>query len=180
MNILPMASGAALAALFLVGGCSVSTPPEDTAERLKEGTELARREVARPPAISDEANQAEAEPLNDAGEIASEIESNTMIGRVPVDGGLAWLQDGQVVRTASQDGRRVAYFHPGEDRPFLVQRGQQAFAYSEGRPQLAYDREGRPARVSDRARAEAERLAAESGRERAAAEQRLPSEERED
>ena len=174
MRFLPMAPGAALAALFLVGGCSVSTPPEDTAEQLKEGTELARREVARPPAISDEANAVEAAPLNDAGEIASEIESNTMIGRVPVDGGLAWLQDGQVVRTSSQDGRRVAYFHPGQNRPFLVQRGRQAFAYRDGRPQLAYDGEGRPARVSERARAEAERLAALSHREHEAAEQGLP------
>ena len=175
MRFLPMAPGAAFAALFLVGGCT-SAPPEDTAERLPEGTELARADVARPPAVSDEANAVEAEPLNDAGEIASEIESNTMIGRVPVDGGLAWLSDGEVVRTASQDGSRVAYFRPGENRPFLVQRGRQAIAFSNGRPQLAYDGEGRPGRISDRARAEAERLAEESYRERAAAEQTLPSE----
>jgi hypothetical protein len=176
MRFHPMAPGAALAALFLVGGCSISTPTEDTAEQLKEGTELARRDVARPPAVSDEANAAEAAPLNDAGEIASEIESNTMIGRVPVDGGLAWLQDGEVVRTSSQDGRRVAYFHPGEDRPFLVQGSGIAFAYREGRPQLAYDGQGRPARIPDRARAVAERLAAESHRAHEAAEQGLPGE----
>ncbi len=74
-----------------------------------------------------------------------------MIARVPVDGGLAWLQDGQVVRTASEDGHRIAYFYPGEERPFLVQDGRQAFAYRNGRAQLAYDNDGRPARVSDRA-----------------------------
>ncbi len=176
MKFRPMAHGAAFAALFLVGGCGSSpTPAEDTAERLPEGTETARVDVARPPPIPDEANQAEAEPLNDAGEIASEIESNTMIGRVPVEGGLAWLQDGEVVRTASRDGRRIAYFHPGENRPFLVQRGEHAFAYREGRPQLAYDDDGRPVRIPESARAEAERLAAVARRERAAAEQRLPS-----
>ena len=174
MRFHPTAHGAALAALFLVGGCG-SNPSQESVERPRAGPELAKAEVVRPPEVSEEANAVEAEPLNDAGEIASEIESNTMIGRVPVDGGLAWLSDGQVVRTASEDGRRVAYFHPGENRPFLVQRGQQAFAFSNGRPQVAYDREGRPVRVSDRARAEAERLAEESYRERAAAEQTLPS-----
>lgn len=173
MNFHPMAPGAALAALFLVGGCSAAPTP-DVAERNGSAAELARADVARPPAVSEEANAVEAEPLNDAGEIASEIESNTMIGRVPVDGGLAWLQDGEVVRTASQDGRRVAYFHPGESRPFLVQRGQRAFAYRDGRPQLTYDGQGRPAQVSDRGRQEAERLAAESHREHEAAEQELP------
>ena len=179
MRLHPTPCGAAFAALFLVAGCGTGASPE-TAERPRSGPELAKAEVVRPPAVSEEASAVEAEPLNDAGEIASEIEANTMIGRVPVDGGLAWLQDGQVVRTSSQDGSRVAYFHPGENRPFLVQRGRQAFAFSNGRPQLAYDGEGRPARVSDRARAEAERLAAESGRERAAAEQRLPGDGEDD
>ncbi|HYD12313.1 MAG TPA: hypothetical protein VEC11_05660 [Allosphingosinicella sp.] len=174
MKFHPMAHGVALAALFLVGGCGAD-PTGDRAGP-SSGPELAKAEIARPPAVSEEANAAEAEPLNDAGEIASEIESNTLIGRVPVDGGLAWLQDGQVVRTASQDGRRIAYFHPGENRPFLVQRGERAFAYRDGRPQLAYDDDGRPARISPAASAEAERLAAESLRERAAAEQDLPGE----
>jgi hypothetical protein len=169
MKIHPMAPGVAFAALLLIG-CGTN-PSTDAAARVDDA-ELARADVARPPAVSDEANATEAEPLNDAGEIASEIESNTMIGRVPVDGGLAWLQDGEVVRTASQDGRRVAYFHPGESRPFLVQKGELAFAYRDGRPQLAY-RDGRPARVPDRA--EAERLAAESHREHEAAEQTLPA-----
>ena len=175
MKFLPLAPGAAFAALLLVG-CG-STAPDDaagTAQRGDERAELGRADVARPPAIAEEANAAEAEPLNDAGEIASEIASNTMIERVPVNGGLAWVQDGEVVRTVSHDGGRVAYFHPGESRPFLVQRGGLAFAYRGGRPQLAYDSGGRPARVSDAARAEAERLAAQSRRERDAAEQAEP------
>lgn len=174
MKFQPMTCGVAFAALFLVSGCG-GGPSIDAAEAQRErGTALAKAEVARPPAVAEEATRVQAEPLNDAGEIASEIESNTMIGRVPVEGGLAWLQDGEVVRTASQDGRRIAYFHPGENRPFLVQAGQQAFAYRDGRPQLAYDRDGRPARIPDRARPQLERLAAESDRARAAAEQGLP------
>ena len=175
MKLLAIAPGAALAALVLAGGCSTNPGPEDKAETLAEGTELARVDVARPPPISDDANPIEAEPLNEAGEIASEIEGNTMIGRVPVEGGLAWLQDGEVVRTASHDGQRIAYFHPGENRPFLVQKGERAFAFREGRPQLAYDDDGRPARISGAARAEAERLAAVARREAAAAEQTLPA-----
>ena len=173
MKLVCLAPGAAFAALLLVGGCG-SGARETAAARDDNPSALAKADVPRPPAIAEEANAVEAEPLNDAGEIASEIESNTLIGRVAVEGGLAWLQDGEVVRTASEDGRRVAYFHPGENRPFLVQRGGQAFAFSNGRPQLAYDDDGRPARITDAARADAERLAAESRRERAAAEERLP------
>ena len=173
MKLLPLAPGAALAALLLVGCGSGSR--ETAAARDDNPSALARADVVRPPEIAEEANAAQAEPLNDAGEIASEIESNTLIGRVPVEGGLAWVQDGQVVRTSSEDGRRVAYFHPGENRPFLVQEGGLAFAYRDGRAQVAYDRDGRPAQVSDRARQEAERLAAQSLRERAAAEQTGPT-----
>jgi len=173
MNFPPMALGVAFAALLFVCGCSAD--PADSAEAQQaRADQLARADVARPPVAADEANQSEAAPLDDAGEIASEIESNTAIGRVPVDGGLAWLQDGEVVRTASSDGARVAYFHPGEERPFLVQGRDVAIAYRDGRPALAYDGGGRPVRVPDRARDEAERLATVAGRERAAAEQRLP------
>lgn len=175
MKFLLPAPGAALAALFLVGGCSGAAPGDTAAAPDQKGTALARSEVARPPAIPDEASDAEAAPLNDAGEIASEIGSNTMIERVPVQGGLAWRQDGEVVRTVSQDGQRVAYFHPGEERPFLVQKGGLAFAYERGRAELAYDDQGRPARMSDRARAEAERLADQSRREHDEAERAPPA-----
>lgn len=176
MKLVRLAPGAAFAALLLVGGCG-SGARETAAARDDNPSALAKADVPRPPAVAEEANAVEAEPLNDAGEIASEIESNTLIGRVPVEGGLAWLQDGEVVRTASEDGRRVAYFHPGENRPFLVQEGGLAFAFRDGQPQLAYDRDGRPARVPPGARAAAERLAAQSLRERAAAEQRGPGDE---
>ena len=167
MKFLPMAPCAALAALVLVGGCSRTTTKDTAAgDRTTAGTALASAELPRPPAIPDEATDAEAAPLNDAGEIASEISGNTMIARVPVDGGLAWVEDGQVVRTASRDGQHVAYFHPGENQPFFVQKHGFAFAYDGGRPDQAYDAEGNPRPVSDAARMEATRLASLARRER--------------
>ncbi|HTU11133.1 MAG TPA: hypothetical protein VMG08_09580 [Allosphingosinicella sp.] len=172
MTFQKLATGAAAAALFLVSGCGAGAPGDRDAAASRADTPaaLAEAEVARPPAVAEEANAVEAEPLNDAGEIASEIASNTMIARVPVDGGLAWLQDGDVVRTASHDGRRVAYFHPGESRPFLVQQASQTYALDEGRAELAYDAAGRPAPVSAVAREEAERIADQSRRARDEAE----------
>jgi hypothetical protein len=170
MKLLPMAHGAALAALFLVGGCGGASRETTAAAPEQRGTQLARADIPRPPAIPDEATDAQAAPLNDAGEIASEISSNTMIERVPVQGGLAWVEDGEVVRTASRDGDRVAYFHPGENAPFLVQKGGRAYALDDGRAQIAYDSDGRPAPVSNAARQEAARIADQSQREQAVAE----------
>jgi hypothetical protein len=170
MKFRPMATGAAFAALFLIGGCGSAPRHSTAAAPESKDTALARAELPRPPAIPDEATEAQAQPLNDAGEIASEISSNTMIERVPVNGGLAWREDGEVVRTASNDGSRIAYFHPGEDHPFLVQRGGLAYALEDGRAQVAYDSDGRPQAVSETARAEAARLAEQSRREQEAAE----------
>ena len=169
-----LTTGAALAALFLVGGCG--TAPRDTAAASGEqkSTEMARADIPRPPSIPDDATDAQAAPLNDAGEIASEISANTMIEQVPVNGGLAWREDGQVVRTASRDGQRVAYFRAGEHQPFLVQRGGLAYAYEHGQAELAYDDQGRPAPVPAAARADAQRLAEQSRREREAAAQAPP------
>jgi hypothetical protein len=169
-----LTTGAALAALFLVGGCGTSPRDSAAASGEQKNTEMARADIPRPPAIPDDATDAQAAPLNDAGEIASEISANTMIEQVPVNGGLAWREDGQVVRTASRDGQRVAYFRAGERQPFLVQRGGLAFAYQNGRAELAYDSDGRPAPVPAAALAEAERLAAQSRREREAAEHAPP------
>lgn len=165
-----LAPGAAFAALVLLSGCGAA--PREATAAAQTGTELASADIPRPPAIPDDATDAQAAPLNDAGEIASEISANTMIERVPVDGGLAWREDGQVVRTASSDGQRVAYFRAGEDHPFLVQAGGQAFALQDGRAQIAYDRDGRAMPVSSAARAEAARLADQSRREQAVAEHR--------
>lgn len=164
-------SGAALAALLLIGGCGSASRDATATAAQPNGTMLASADIPRPPAIPDEATDAQAAPLNDAGEIASEISANTMIEEVPVNGGLAWREDGQVVRTASSDGQRVAYFRAGQSRPFLVQRGGLAYAYENGRAELAYDSQGRPVPVPAAAQAEAQQLADQSGREHAAAAQ---------
>ena len=103
-----LTTGAALAALFLVGGCGTSPRDAAAAAGEQKNTEMARADIPRPPTIPDDVTDAQAAPLNDAGEIASEISANTMIEQVPVNGGLAWREDGQVVRTASRDGQRVA------------------------------------------------------------------------
>ena len=72
MKVLPMATGAALAALFLVGGCSHPTTQDSAAnEKATAGPALASADIPRPPAIPDDATDAQAAPLNDAGEIAS-------------------------------------------------------------------------------------------------------------
>jgi hypothetical protein len=170
MKFIAMALGATCAALFLVGGCGVAPRHSTAAAPEQKSTELVRAEFPRPPAIPDEASEAEAMPLNDAGEIASEISSNTMIERVPVQGGLAWVEDGEVVRTASRDGQRIAYFHPGENEPFFVQTNGLAYALDDGQARIAYRSDGRPAPVSNAARAEAARLADQSQREQEVAE----------
>jgi hypothetical protein len=174
MKFLPMAPGAALAALLLVSGCGSAPHDATTASGDRKNAELARADIPRPPAIPDEATDAQAGPLNDAGEIASEISANTMIERVPINGGLAWREDGRVVRTASRDGQRVAYFRAGERQPFFVQRAGLAYAYENGRAELAYDSQGRPAPVPAAARADAQRVAEQSRREREAAEKAPP------
>ncbi|WP_395611962.1 hypothetical protein [Allosphingosinicella sp.] len=170
-----LASGAALAALLLIGGCGSASRYAMATAAQANGTMLAGADIPRPPAIPDEATDAQAAPLNDAGEIASEISANTMIEEVPVNGGLAWREDGQVVRTASNDGQRVAYFRAGQSRPFFVQRGGLAYAYQDGRAALAYDSQGRPAPVPTAAQMEAQRLADQAQRERDAA-ARAPAE----
>ena len=91
-----------------------------------------------------------------------------------LNGGLAWREDGQVVRTASSDGQRIAYFRAGEREPFFVQRRGLAYAYENGRAELAYDAAGRPAPLPEAARADAQRVADQSRREREAAEQAPP------
>jgi hypothetical protein len=125
--------------------------------------------VGLPPAPAD-APAADTAPLSQAAAIAGEIESGSGVERVPFEGGWAWRRDGRVIRTASRDGRRVSYFRPGEGTPFLVQRGDETFAYAGGRPQRAFDRRGRPGAVPPQRQAEARRLVDESRRDRDRAE----------
>ncbi|HTU11130.1 MAG TPA: hypothetical protein VMG08_09565 [Allosphingosinicella sp.] len=118
-----------------------------------------------------DAPAAETAPLTQAAAIMEEIDDGAGVERIPYEGGWAWRRDGRIVRTASRDGRRVSYFRPGDSTPFLVQQGEETFAYAGGRPQRAFDRRGRPGAVSPQRQAEARRLADESRRDRDRAEQ---------
>lgn len=123
---------------------------------------------------------AETAPLAQAAAIAEEIDDDDRVERVPYEGGWAWRRDGRILRTASRDGRRIAWFRPGETTPFLVQRGDETFAYRGGQPERAFDRRGRPGAVSPQRREEARRLAEDSRRDRDRAERapRRPDAER--
>ncbi len=123
---------------------------------------------------------AEVAPLAQAAALAEEIDEGAGVERVPYEGGWAWRRDGRILRTASRDGRRVAWFRPGETTPFLVQRGEESFAYRGGRAERAFDRRGRPGAVSPQRQEEARRLAEESRRDRDRAERapRRPDSER--
>jgi hypothetical protein len=135
--------------------------------------------VSLPPAPA-EAPATETAPLAQAAQIAGEIDSGTGIERVPFEGGWAWRRDGRIIRTASRDGRRVSWFRPGETAPFLVQQGEETFAYAGGRPQRAFDRHGRPAAVPPQRQEEARHLADQSRRDRDQAERapRRPDDDR--
>ena len=130
-----------------------------------EGVDL----VSLPPAPAD-LPATEAAPLAQAARLAAEIDSGAAVERIPFEGGWAWRREGKIIRTASRDGRRVSWFRPGESAPFLVQQGDETFAYAGGRPQRAIDRRGRPAAVPPQRQEEARRLTDQSRRDRDQAE----------
>lgn len=175
----------AASSLLFVAACGGSGPANDAGnlpdaqnETLGNGGEALPEEgageetalVALPPTPAD-APAAETAPLAQAAEIAEEIGSGAGVERVPYEGGWAWRRDGRIIRTASRDGRRVSYFRPGESTPFLVQQGEETFAYSGGRPQRTFDRRGRPGAVTPQRQAEARRVVEDSRRDRDRAEQ---------
>ncbi|MBW4330808.1 hypothetical protein KY084_07945 [Stakelama sp. CBK3Z-3] len=79
----------------------------------------------------------------EAAETASLIAAGTGITRVSHGDGYAWMRDGEIVRTASRDGKQVAYFHPGDDNPYFVQKDDRAFAMSNGKVTREFDSKGR-------------------------------------
>ena len=175
----------AASTLLFAAACGGSGPANDAGndaavnealanldEALPEDNELAANDVdlvSLPPPPA-EAPTAETAPLSQAAAITSEIDSGTGVERVPFEGGWAWRRDGRILRTASRDGRRVSYFRPGESTPFLVQQGDETFAYRGGRPQRAFDRRGRPGAITQQRQEEARRLADQSRRDRDQAE----------
>lgn len=108
---------------------------------------------------------AEAAPLKDATVIEDEIREGRSIQRIRYRDGWAWTRDGRIVRTADRDGRNVAYFRRGEDRPFFIQRGDRSYAYNGDRPVREFDRDGR-GRAPDADRTREATQAAREARER--------------
>jgi len=126
--------------------------PSDAAETsdssyvVDEGSAPAATQVVAVPAPVAAADPAEAAPLDDAETIVRAIGEGHGIERIRHGDGWAWMQDGRIIRTASADGKRVAYFRNGSDNPFLVQDGDRAYAYSGNTVTHAYDR-GRPQKI---------------------------------
>jgi hypothetical protein len=175
----------AASTLLLMAACGGSGPANDAGNEVAVNEALANLDeavpedgsatgeeldlVSLPPAPAD-APATETAPRTQAARIASEIDSDSAVERGPFEGGWAWRRGGRIIRTASRDGRRVSWFRPGESTPFLVQQGDETFAYRGGRPQRAFDRRGRPGAISPQRQEEARRLADQSRRDRDRAE----------
>ena len=173
---------AAFATILLAAGCSGSSNSNDQVAAANASDDnLAFNEatpsenmsaptVTPPPAAPAGSSSQDAAPLAQAGQIASQIDSAPDVERVPFEGGWAWRRRGQILRTESRDGGRIAYFRPGESAPFFVQQGDRSFAYANGHARRAYDRGGRAAPVPPDRRSDADRLAEQSRHEHSAAE----------
>lgn len=136
----------------------------DEAPVLEDADEAAAVTVPALPKAAAGATAAETAPLNDATEIEEEIRSGRGIQRLRHGDGWAWMRDGRILRTADRDGRNVAYFRGGADKPFFVQRGDHSFAYDGDKPTREFDRDGR-GRAPDADRAREANEAAREARE---------------
>lgn len=180
MPVLPFL---ALAAPLALAACNQPTSGanDDTANAIAAGM-TANEEAAAadtdtdtadvPPAIAAPAVPADAPaeqavPLTEAAEAAATIASDPTVTRVEWGDGWAWKRDGQIVRTASRDGKRVSYFHPGTDHPYLVQDGGESYGYDDnGRLAHVYDHNGRPGAPSAAQRGDADRLNTQARQDR--------------
>lgn len=158
MKALPLT---ALAAALALAACNQAPETTDNAAvNVADATALANIAADEAPLIenADEAGAitvpalpkavastpvAEAAPLNDAIKIEDEIRGGRGIQRIRHGDGWAWMREGKILRTADRDGKNVAYFRPGNDRPFFVQRGERAYAYDGDKPVREFDRDGR-------------------------------------
>jgi hypothetical protein len=143
---------------------SLPLPAGDTAVVEDAGTAPAIQVAsvpAPPPAIA----PADAAPLSDAVAVERLIAAGRGIKRIQQADGWAWMQDGQIIRTASADGHRVSYFRRGTTAPYLVQRDGRSYSYANGRLSREYDDRGRPSAPDAQHRNEAQRFADEARRQ---------------
>lgn len=171
-------ASAAACGLLLTAGCNKTPEAQDSPDlAATDGTEIAASDVPMADEVTEtvqvvevpvpaNTTSAEAAPLVEAAAVAADITQASDVERVPYEDGWAWRRNGQIVRTASRDGRRVSYFRAGEARPFLVQQGDRAYSYAGDRVQRGYDGRGRTVQVDQSRRQEGEQLARRSSEER--------------
>ena len=112
--------------------------------------------VPTPPPAAPAADVA---PLADATAAEQAIATGNGITRVQQADGWAWLQNGEIIRTASADGHRVSYFKRGSTTPYFVQQDGRGYAYQNGRPTHEYDDHGRVTSLDAQQQREARDLA---------------------
>jgi hypothetical protein len=143
---------------------SLPLPAGDSAV-VEDGDTAPPIQVASVPAPAPAIAAADAAPLSDAVAAERLIAAGRGIKRVQQADGWAWMQDGQIIRTASADGRRVSYFRHGTTAPYLVQQDGRSYSYANGRLSREYDDHGRPQAPDAQHRNEAQRFADEARRQ---------------
>lgn len=156
----------ALAAALVLGACNQApkttdnqtvdvdnaVAPDDAvlnnAPVVEDAAEATAVTVAAVPKVAAGTTAADAAPLHDAGTIEDEIREGRNVQRIRYGEGWAWTRGGKIVRTADRDGKEVAYFRPGESKPFFVQRGDRSYAFQGGKPTREFDDDGK-ARAPD-------------------------------
>jgi hypothetical protein len=176
----------ALAAALVLAGCSktadtansatdanvaaidnqaAAVPPEDLAlpagdnAIVEDESTAPAIQIAQVPAPAPSAPAAETAPLTDAIAAEQLIDTGTGITRVQQADGWAWMQNGQIIRTASADGHRVSYFRRGMTTPYLVQQDGRSYAYDNGRVAREYDDHGRASAPNAQHQREAQQAA---------------------
>lgn len=110
---------------------------------VEDADEAAAVTVVAVPKAAAGTSAADAAPLHDAGTIEDDIREGSNVQRIRYGEGWAWTRGGKIVRTADRDGKEVAYFRAGENKPFFVQRGGRSYAFQGGRPSREFDGDGK-------------------------------------
>ncbi|MBT2246956.1 hypothetical protein JQK15_26025 [Sphingobium sp. BHU LFT2] len=185
---LPMASVAIALAL---SGCDKSQQPGENPTNASEATTNAATDEATD-ATAEDSDEAvtvvdvpstdsntgdDAAVLTSAASIAKDIAQSDAVVRVRTDDGWAWKRNGDVIRTASRDGKRVAYYRKGEEKPFFVQEDDRAYAYADGKLTRRFDANGKAAPPSASDTHNAQQLAQTAANDRKVARQAPKSSE---
>jgi len=88
------------------------------------------------------ATAADTAPLDEARAIEGDIRATRNIERVRYGAGWAWMREGRILRTADLQGRNIAYFRGGEDKPFFVQHEGRSYAYQGDKPTRVFGTDG--------------------------------------